>query len=211
MGTFEKVFNFKELAYLPETHQGLEITREVYWCWVGDRYVFSIAPHLPLSIPTNKKTVQTGTFLVYPLVELWRDLFVKKIIADYGTLNGVVIEGDLQEQSCWFNRYQAKDRKRNQVLDFLYALARFDTQKAKNLIQAYGNLTPFHILDRCYNVKIYAEQESLRWEAICDDSWGPGAVVFEIFVAGDMLYLDYSIDYDKVISSGDTGMRFLVD
>lgn len=111
-----------------------------------------------------------------------------------------MIEGKLQDQTCRFNRYQAKDHKRSQILDFLSALAHFDTQKAKNLIQSHGNLTPFRILDRCYAVQLFPEQESLKGKAICEDSGGPGVVDFELFVAGEMLYLHYNLDYDKRIS-----------
>ena len=111
-----------------------------------------------------------------------------------------MIEGKLQDQTCRFNRYQAKDHKRSQILDFLFALAHFDTQKAKNLIQSYGNLTPFRILDRCYAVQLFPEQESLKGNAICEDSGGPGVVDFELFVAGEVLYLNYNLDYEKGIS-----------
>ena len=111
-----------------------------------------------------------------------------------------MIEGKFQDQTCRFNRYQAKDHKRSQILDFLSALAHFDTQKAKNLIQSHGNLTPFHILDGCYAVQISAEKESLKGSAICEESGGPGVVDFELFVAGEMLYLYYNLDYEKGIS-----------
>ena len=111
-----------------------------------------------------------------------------------------MIEGTLQGQTCRFNRYQAKDHERSQILDFLFALAHFDTQKAKNLIQSYGNLTPFRILDRCYAVQLFPEQESLKGKAICEGSGGPGVVDFELFVAGEMLYLYYNLDYEKGIS-----------
>ena len=111
-----------------------------------------------------------------------------------------MIEGKLQDQACRFNRYQAKGHKRSQILDFLFALAHFDTQKAKNLIQSHGNLTPFRILDRCYAVQLFPEQESLKGNAICEDSGGPGVVDFELFVAGETLYLNYNLDYDKGIS-----------
>lgn len=111
-----------------------------------------------------------------------------------------MIEGKFQDQTCRFNRYQAKDHKRSQILDFLSALAHFDTPKAKNLIQSHGNLTPFRILDRCYAVQLFPEQESLKGNAICEDSGGPGVVDFELFVAGEMFYLHYNLDYDKRIS-----------
>ena len=110
-----------------------------------------------------------------------------------------MIEGSLQDQPCRFNRYQAKDSKRSQILDFLYALAHFDTTKAKRLIQSHGNLTPFHILDGCYAVQISAEKESLKGSAICEESGGPGVVDFELFIAGEVLYLKYDLDYESSI------------
>lgn len=111
-----------------------------------------------------------------------------------------MIEGTLQDQSCRFNRYQAKGHKRSQILDFLYALAHFDTPKAKKLIQLHGNLTPFRILDGCYAVQISEEQESLKGSAICEESGGPGVVDFQLFVAGEYLYLKYDLDYESPIS-----------
>lgn len=211
MGRYSQRLSFEELTALPETPKALELQRETYWCGIADRYDFSIIPHLPLQIPSNQKSVQTGEFFAYPLEELSRDLFVDRIIAEYEGQTWVVIEGRLQDQTCRFNRYQAKDHKRSQILDFLFALAHFDTQKAKNLIQSYGNLTPFRILDRCYAVQISAEKESLKGKAICEDSGGPGVVDFEFFVAGEMFYLHYNLDYDKRISWAETWMTFLLE
>ena len=75
--------SFEELTALPETPKALELQRETYWCGIADRYDFSIIPHLPLQIPSNQKSVQTGEFFAYPLEELSRDLFVDRIIAEY--------------------------------------------------------------------------------------------------------------------------------
>ena len=211
MGMMRQIYSFEELMKLPEISEGIELKRESYWCRIADRYDFSIIPHLPIQIPSNQKSVQTGEFFVYPLEELSRDLFVDKIIAEYKGQTWVVIEGKLQDQTCRFSRYQAKDHKRSQILDFLFALAHFDTPKAKNLIQSHGNLTPFRILDRCYAVQISAEQESLKGKAICEDSGGPGVVDFELFVAGEMFYLHYNLDYDKRISWAETWMTFLLE
>ena len=211
MGRIIKTFSFDDLTKLPETPKALELQRETYWCRIADRYRFSIIPHLPIQIPSNQKSVQTGDFFAYPLAELSRDLFVDKIIAEYEGQTWVVIEGRLQDQTCRFNRYQAKDHKRSQILDFLFALAHFDTPKAKNLIQSYGNLTPFRILDRCYAVQLFPEQESLKGKAICEDSGGPGVVDFELFVAGEMFYLYYNLDYEKGISWAETWMTFLLE
>ena len=211
MGRIRQTFTFEELTALPEISEGIELQRETYWCGIVDRYDFSIIPHLPIQIPSNQKSVQTGDFFAYPLAELSRDLFVDKIIAEYEGQTWVVIEGKFQDQTCRFNRYQAKDHKRSQILDFLFALAHFDTQKAKNLIQSYGNLTPFRILDRCYAVQLFPEQESLKGKAICEDSGGPGVVDFELFVAGEMLYLNYNLDYEKGVSWAETWMTFLLE
>lgn len=211
MGRYSQRLSFEELTALPEISEGIELKRETYWCRIADRYDFSIIPHLPIQIPSNQKSVQTGDFSAYPLAELSRDLFVDKIIAEYEGQTWVVIEGRLQDQTCRFNRYQAKDHKRSQILDFLFALAHFDTPKAKNLIQSHGNLTPFRILDRCYAVQLFPEQESLKGKAICEDSGGPGVVDFELFVAGEMFYLYYNLDYEKGISWAETWMTFLLE
>ena len=211
MGMMRQIYSFEELMKLPESSEGIELKRETYWCGIADRYDFSIIPHLPLQIPSNQKSVQTGEFFAYPLAELSRDLFVDKIIAEYEGQAWVVIEGKLQDQTCRFNRYQAKDHKRSQILDFLFALAHFDTQKAKNLIQSHGNLTPFRILDRCYAVQLFPEQESLKGKAICEDSGGPGMVDFELFIAGEVLHLRYNLDYEKMISWAETWMTFLLE
>lgn len=199
MGRFRGTFSFEELTALPEAPEGIELKREIYRCWIADRYSFSIIPHFPFQIPSNQKAIQAWEFFVYPLAELSRDLFVDKIIAEYENQTWVVIEGKLQDQPCRFNRYQAKDHKRSQILTFLSALAVYDTQKAKNLIQLHGNLTPFHILDRCYAVQLSAEQESLKGRAICEESGWPGVVDLEFFVAGDGLYLKYDLDYENSI------------
>lgn len=206
-----QIYSFEELMKLPESSEGIELKRETYWCGIADRYDFSIIPHLPFQIPSNHKAVWTGEFFEYPLAELSRDLFVDKIIAEYEGQTWVVIEGKLQDQTCRFNRYQAKDHKRSQILDFLFALAHFDTQKAKNLIQSHGNLTPFRILDRCYAVQLFPEQESLKGKAICEDSGGPGMVDFELFIAGEVLYLRYNLDYEKMLSWAETWTTFLLE
>ena len=211
MGRIRQTFTFEELTNLPEFSEGIELKREAYWCRIADRYDFSIIPHLPFQIPSNHKAVWTGEFFAYPLAELSRDLFVDKIIAEYEGQTWVVIEGKLQDQTCWFNRYQAKDHKRSQILDFLFALAHFDTQKAKNLIQSHGNLTPFRILDRCYVVQLFPEQESLKGKAICEDSGGPGMVDFELFIAGEVLYLRYNLDYEKMLSWAEIWTTFLLE
>ena len=211
MGRVIKTFSFDVLTELPETPKALELKRETYWCRIADRYDFSIIPHLPFQIPSNHKAVWTGEFFAYPLAELSRDLFVDKIIAEYEGQTWVVIEGKLQDQTCRFNRYQAKDHKRSQILDFLFALAHFDTQKAKNLIQLHGNLTPFRILDRCYAVQLFPEQESLKGKAICEDSGGPGMVDFKLFIAGEVLYLRYNLDYEKMFSWAETWTTFLLE
>jgi hypothetical protein len=83
MGRIRQTFTFEELTALPEISEGIELQRETYWCGIVDRYDFSIIPHLPIQIPSNQKSVQTGEFFVYPLEELSRDLFVDKIIAEY--------------------------------------------------------------------------------------------------------------------------------
>lgn len=211
MGRIRQTFTFEELTNLPEFSEGIELKREAYRCRIADRYDFSIIPHLPFQIPSNHKAVWTGEFFAYPLAELSRDLFVDKIIAEYEGQTWVVIEGKLQDQTCRFNRYQAKDHKRSQILDFLFALAHFDTQKAKNLIQSHGNLTPFRILDRCYAVQLFPEQESLKGKAICEDSGGPGMVDFELFIAGEVLYLRYNLDYEKMLSWAETWTTFLLE
>ena len=211
MGMMRQIYSFEELMKLPESSEGIELKRETYWCGIADRYDFSIIPHLPFQIPSNHKAVWTGEFFEYPLAELSRDLFVDKIIAEYEGQTWVVIEGKLQDQTCRFNRYQAKDHKRSQILDFLFALAHFDTQKAKNLIQSHGNLTPFRILDRCYAVQLFPEQESLKGKAICEDSGGPGMVDFELFIAGEVLYLRYNLDYEKMLSWAETWTTFLLE
>lgn len=211
MGMMRQIYSFEELMKLPESSEGIELKRETYWCGIADRYDFSIIPHLPFQIPSNHKAVWTGEFFAYPLAELSRDLFVDKIIAEYEGQTWVVIEGKLQDQTCRFNRYQAKDHKRSQILDFLFALAHFDTQKAKNLIQSHGNLTPFRILDRCYAVQLFPEQESLKGKAICEDSGGPGMVDFELFIAGEVLYLRYNLDYEKMLSWAETWTTFLLE
>ena len=211
MGRIRQTFTFEELTNFPESSEGIELKRETYWCGIADRYDFSIIPHLPFQIPSNHKAVWTGEFFAYPLAELSRDLFVDKIIAEYEGQTWVVIEGKLQDQTCRFNRYQAKDHKRSQILDFLFALAHFDTQKAKNLIQLHGNLTPFRILDRCYAVQLFPEQESLKGKAICEDSGGPGMVDFKLFIAGEVLYLRYNLDYEKMFSWAETWTTFLLE
>lgn len=83
MGRIRQTFTFEELTNLPEFSEGIELKREAYWCRIADRYDFLIIPHLPIQIPSNQKSVQTGDFFAYPLAELSRDLFVDKIIAEY--------------------------------------------------------------------------------------------------------------------------------
>jgi|GEM_PF-528409 hypothetical protein len=83
MGRIRQTFTFEELTNLPESSEGIELKRESYWCRIADRYDFLIIPHLPIQIPSNQKSVQTGDFFSYPLAELSRDLFVAKIIAEY--------------------------------------------------------------------------------------------------------------------------------
>ena len=80
MGRYSQRLSFEELTALPEISEGIELKRESYWCRIADRYDFSIIPHLPIQIPSNQKSVQTGDFFAYPLAELSRDLFVDKII-----------------------------------------------------------------------------------------------------------------------------------
>ena len=83
MGRYTQRLSFEELTALPEYSEGIELKRETYWCGIADRYDFSIIPHLPIQIPSNQKSVQTGDFFAYPLAELSRDLFVDKIITEY--------------------------------------------------------------------------------------------------------------------------------
>lgn len=178
---------------------GIEQKKEAYSCLQAETYRFFVTPHKKLPLIYNTQPIQSGTYFIYSLEDLDRDLFVEKITFRNDDGEKLEIKGDLDTESCRFNRYQAADRPRIQILDFLTALSHLEIQKAKNLMQEFGNLTPFKILDRCQDFEFMISEKKLGWSAICLE-WGwPWVADFDLFISEKWLYLRYNLDYEKEV------------
>lgn len=188
-----------------------EIKLPPYLCEPWTSYLFNLKRNstfltdFPDAVFDNneKLVLNHDTYYAYPLSRLDIDLNVDKIFVQNSIFRKLnfVMSGSLMNEPCRFVTYQAKDRNKDQILNFLIELANWNLQDIVPILNHNESLIPFMwVLDKCWDPNWKIEKTRLVSSMVCDTESWPDILKYSLFIAHWSLYLSIQKDENPDLS-----------